>query len=552
MTPTAWADDPFRGTADDGSPGDMHLHLEGESPLPPPAQSIPFDHHDRHIVDRYPESDDERSDDTSSIYTIDTRTVFSLNNDSVVTGPTGSAPSYKGHESDDGKETITVSSFNSRLTVDLKATSDAPRPPSSSLFIPGISPGDDAPSLAITPRMNSATNWVSGSEHAPSFLDGASVAVSPSVKEGIARFEAELDSENMQSTSDSDSGTDSVPSNPAIVPAISAMVNKRGSLGYTMIYKKANSDMLSSHQLKEILEPKNMRYICNLPLLGDLGVLDSLNAPVETQSDTSNLRKDEVINYLFEMITPVLHEAAPKIKCSVRGSSVIDAAALRFGLDKTIVLHHLESGEPIKFVCCDETFPSLDWATETVKAFLEGASPWAEAGLKFEPVDRNEPAHFRIAFSLFHADLDCSVLAQAFFPAAPQPEDRTLWVYLTAFHPQYRSHLAGYMGHEAGHIGGSRHSFDEFIPQHDGTLRELESVTMGPHNPKSVMNYHDDPANYIVQPSDICDMRDMNSYTQQEYKGYEVRRVVPKNEVYELMPSFEFVMKFLRRKARES
>lgn len=303
--------------------------------------------------------------------------------------------------------------------------------------------------------------------------------------------------------------------------------------------------------MREILSPSNLKLICALCQLGDPDLADSANssnALVETQYNTV-LREVDVVSYLFELITPVLDGAAPKIECSVRRLPISQGAALRFGLNKEIVLHHLKRGEPIKFICCYETFPHLEWAKETIKAFLDGAEPWSKIGLKFKHVDRKEPAHFRIAFSLFPKDLDCSVLAQAFFPGEPQPDDRTLWVYLMAFHPQYRAHLAGYMSHEAGHISASRHSFYE---SHNGMWTELKSVTMGPDNPKSVMNYHDDPADFVIQSSDIRDMGDMYGFTGEKFKGFKIRKVVPADHVYDLMPSFEFVMKFLRGRARGS
>ncbi|KAI0970809.1 hypothetical protein F4678DRAFT_434788 [Xylaria arbuscula] len=549
--------------ADDGPEEGMLPYPESENLSLTSIQPTPYEQHDQYGTDFDLESTDGKSVDIISTYSSETETVFSQNVDSVVTGPTGSAPSCMGRK-DNGKETITVSSFDGSVTFDLKRSSDTPRRPDSSLQTICINRGDDGADptgnqfgdIVITPSMNSSLNWGDVLENVTDFADDqSSVNVPDSVREGIDRFVADLSFGVVSSTSGSDLGCDLFPAHTTNVATISAVAEDGGSLEYTKIYYKHGLNMLSSRQMKELLSPENLRDVCTFCQQCPSGIFAYLSpsiAQAKPQHNPAIASRLEVVNYLLEMMTKVLNGAALKIKCWVRGPPPVDTASLRFGLDKRIVLHNLESGEPITFVCCEETFPSPDWAKKAADAFLEGASPWAAAGLTFEQVDRNMPAHFRIAFSLFPKSLDCSVLAQAFFPGTTQPEERTLWVYLLAFHPQYIGSMAGYMGHEAGHIGGSRHGFDEHILPDGSEIPELKSVTMGADNPRSVMNYHDNPADYIVQPEDIRDIRDMQEYAEDEYKEYKVLKVKPKSQVYPLTLSFEFVVNYLLSKVRES
>ncbi|KAJ8110478.1 hypothetical protein ONZ43_g5858 [Nemania bipapillata] len=174
-------------------------------------------------------------------------------------------------------------------------------------------------------------------------------------------------------------------------------------------------------------------------------------------------------------------------------------------------------------------------ACSVASAFEEGARSWLPAGLTFKQVDRKLPAYFRIAFSDFPKDQDYDRIAQSFFPGAPQPEDRTLWLYRLAFSPEYRCNISGYMAHEIGHICGSRHGFDEHTLPGGGEIPAFKSTTMGYDNPQSVMNYHDDPSQYKVQPSDIRYMRAMYSYSRYEYDEYKIVRVKPEVQVYPMM-----------------
>ncbi|KAI0407360.1 hypothetical protein F4802DRAFT_553399 [Xylaria palmicola] len=574
-------DDHTHGAADVGPAQDMHHHPECPAPARPPAE--PCDHPDQPDINSDSEFADDNGADTLSTHSVEAETVSSQKNESDATGPTSLAPSsggYKGkgkgketitisiqkNESHvtgptssapssrggkgKGKETITVSSGNGSAAATIGTSSAPPKPLVTGSPSMDISPGGDGAGPAsdqrgggniVSPTMNFDTIWQDIIDNAPangkpvSFktlknLSLASEDVPDSVRKDIIRFEDDLDSAGMSSAPCS-----SVDGN--LAPAIWAVAEDGSSLKCATMYQ-VGLNMLSSRQMREVLSLNDLREICRVcqecssSFFAWMGLP---KMPAEPQHNARLFTKDDVINCLFDMMGD-----AGKIKCCVFESGAAErTTTLRFGLNKEIVLYSLKSGEPITFVCCDETFPSKDWADEAVKAFERGALPWDRAGLTFKRVGRTQPAHFRIAFSLMPKDLDGGTLAQAFFPSAANPEQRTLWVYLLAFHPLYRGHMAGVMGHEAGHIGGSRHGHDEHFRSDGSEKSGLKSVKMGHDNPMSGMNYFDNLADLAIQGSDIDDMRNMYSYDKDVYKGYPVRKVAPAETAYPLMLSFE-------------
>ncbi|KAI1184263.1 hypothetical protein F5B17DRAFT_412756 [Nemania serpens] len=455
--------------ADDGPARDMDLHQECEG-LSPASD-----------IDVHLELTSGRSVDNISTYSDETETVFSQNDGSVVTGPTDSTVSSKGRKGSE-REIITLSCSDDQTTVDPKGTLRTPKrcvssPPTKSIVSgsdrAGL-PSNPTGSLVITPTMNSPPHWKDIINNAPALENvQVSVDVPDSVRKSIDRFNADLSSGAMPFASGSGLGGDVAPPDTGTAPAMSTVVKNGNALKSTRLYGSVGLNMLSSRQM---------------------------------------------------------NEAALKIRCWA--PPAVNPVALRFGLDKTISLHNLGDGESITFVCCDETFPSPEWAKEAAERFREGAQPWTSAGLIFKQVKRFEPAYFRIAFSLLPTDLDDRVIAEAFFPGTPQPEDRTLWVYKLAFESPHRNYMAGYMAHEAGHIGGSRHGFDEHI-LHDGSeISRFKSVNMGADDPKSVMNYYDNPADFMVQQSDIDDMKDMYNHAGNKYEGYSIRKFDLATHVY--------------------
>ncbi|KAI1113510.1 hypothetical protein F5Y14DRAFT_208053 [Nemania sp. NC0429] len=256
---------------------------------------------------------------------------------------------------------------------------------------------------------------------------------------------------------------------------------------------------------------------------------DSILVDYQLARDNTHASSEDHADFITQMNTRSLDEPTPKIWCQTcqqSQGSEYQPSALKFGLAGEICIYCLQNSAPLTFVCCDETFPSQQQAKETAKAFLDGARPWGAAGLRFRQLARNKAAHFCIAYSDLPADGDTRTIAEAFFPGT-SAEKRIVWVYSLAFKPRFRPYLAGYMAHEAGHIGAARHGFDE---------PGFKPVIMGRDNLKSVMRYHENPAHLVIQPSDIEEMEDMHNWQGDNYKGHWIRRIEPVAHVYSRMP----------------
>ncbi|KAI1173617.1 hypothetical protein F4777DRAFT_556995 [Nemania sp. FL0916] len=342
------------------------------------------------------------------------------------------------------------------------------------------------------------------------------------------------------------------PKNLASAQAIpigpSAAAKDRSPLQYTNVHRMFGLTTQNSAELEAALRPERMQLACEfydhyalLPK-GPAAFFQVKISPIKSQEALVSLK--EILDSILQMITLGLGGSALTIRCCQRLDAA-NLAALRFGLGGRIILHSLETDTPITFVCCDETFPYTEWAREATEAFRQGAMRWAGAGLSFQEVGRNEPAYFRITFSLFPKDLDCNTVAHSFFPGTQRPEERTLWVYLLAFHPFCRPHMAGYMGHEAGHICGARHSFDEHLLPDGSENTHLKSVMMGTDDPSSIMKYYDDPSGYAIQASDVQHMKSMYDCSNTQYQGHEIIKVKPHADVYAPMMSFKSTIQFL-------
>ncbi|KAI1124611.1 hypothetical protein F5Y10DRAFT_25014 [Nemania abortiva] len=548
---------PSHVIADDESGGAMCSHPGCEASLHVSAQPMPYDHHPQHDTEQSLESLEENTEENT-----ETETIFSQDDESAVTGSTDYVPSPINGYGYNEKETITVPSVDDEAIFHnqpgglsghnldpagiLSSINPVGSPATVRDPVPNVVdfkdgststlPNDDI----ITPRMN----WRDYGKKAPDSVD-----------EAITLFNAEFNGAGIPYTATLNIGDDLIPARTVAVAGRAAAGDGR-PLKYEEMHEKVDQTLLSSPQLKEVLSPENLQRVCKLcKVLADFppDAVDRFLPRTELQPPRDEIRaySKDIVDSLLQIITLGSDEEARKAKCASCRTrlNTAEIAALRFGLDKTITLHLLENGEPITFVCCDETFPSPEWAEEAAKAFLEGAELWAKAGLTFKQVDRSEPAHFRIAFSLFPKDLDCSVVAHSFFPGKKQPEDRTLWVYLLAFHEDYRPYMAGHMGHEAGHIGGARHGFDEHLLPDGSEIAEWKTVKMGADHPLSVMNYHNNPGDYAVQPSDIADMRNMHEYPGNEYQGYKIIKVKPEVRIYSSMQSFESIAEYLLNQA---
>ncbi|KAI1177931.1 hypothetical protein F4777DRAFT_539786 [Nemania sp. FL0916] len=566
-----------------GPGGKVHKHPACDGPSRTSVQPPRHDDHDGCGVNHDPQAiEGNGSASTStSISTVSshrskTETVFSQDDaaSSAVTGSTDVAPLFSnGHSHEeketraggrvDGDDTFPAalrslpnhSSNRAEILSDLgqsSATAADPRPAPSTEDMDfrdsgtspstGLATSSTGTGLLPHTLIMPSVNWRDTSQCAPASVD-----------EAIDRFNAKFNRAG-GSTALTVGTAHGLGVSKTLALAGRVAAQDGGPLNYPIIH-----GMVNKSQLTTILEPSRLEEACKFyqgfavlprgPLNSfcnhNRGILPAQDPALPTSTPVSS---KDIVDSILQMITHGYGGSIPKIRCCAGGPRLgtSQTRKLRFGLNGRIVLHSLDAGQPITFVCCDETFPWPDWAKEAAQAFLEGAKPWAKAGLAFQQVDRCEPAHFRIAFSLFPGDMDCNVLAEAPFPGTKSPEERTLWIYLLAFHPFHRSYMAGYMGHEAGHIGGARHGFDEHLLSDGSEDPRLKSVVMGSDDPASVMNYHENnPGDYVVQASDIKDMGDMHGHSSKTYQGYDVIKIKPEVQCYGPMVPFDWMVGYL-------
>ncbi|KAI3336071.1 hypothetical protein F4824DRAFT_462104 [Ustulina deusta] len=470
---------------------------------------------------------------TVRTHSVGPETIFS-DTESVVTESTDPVPPSSNGLSDEEKERTTVLSPDDEPTLTPEQKEGIAKNVSFS-----------------NPGGGSATADAASLGAMKVFLAGDGDTDSPNVPpnkvvEEVDRLMADLKRASVEPTASSSVGHGLIPARP-VVGASGAMAEDRDLLQHTMPPETGDLKLLILASLGTVLDLEKLRDICKYCEMSACCTsaveFFTPQASAQPPEDNTRVSSKSVADLILEIMAKGFGESAPLINCWV--CIPPHTAALRFGLDGKIILHLIDNGEPITFVCCDETFPSPGWAEKAAKAFLEGAKPWAAAGLTFKQVGRNEPAHFRIAFSLFPGNLDCTLVAQAFFPGTKSATERTLWVYLLAFHEYNSNYMSGHMGHEAGHIVGIRHGFDEHFQSDGSEIPMLRSASMGPENVNSVMKYHTRPAKYWVQESDVKDLKDMLTYPKAEYKGYKIVKAKPDVHVFPTMMSFSRVEEFL-------
>ncbi|KAF7555438.1 hypothetical protein G7Z17_g2148 [Cylindrodendrum hubeiense] len=155
-------------------------------------------------------------------------------------------------------------------------------------------------------------------------------------------------------------------------------------------------------------------------------------------------------------------------------------------------------GSVIKWAAWRQGFKTEADADHAAAQLNIAASQWnnANIGVTFEWV----PLATDATFVLCNGGAMGGVLASAFFPNAN--DLNYLYVYTTAFRPQFRSNMWQVFVHELGHVLGLRHEFAiEGLPERGIGPEGRGAVVLGVRDEKSVMNYRNDLPE--IQPSDI-------------------------------------------------
>ncbi|RYP47416.1 hypothetical protein DL768_006531 [Monosporascus sp. mg162] len=201
-------------------------------------------------------------------------------------------------------------------------------------------------------------------------------------------------------------------------------------------------------------------------------------------------------------------------------------AQLRVGIDGFIP--RWTKGSTLKYIVRAESFPTPDMATYTAGKLAEAISMWKDKGVRFQQVYPTCRATFQVIYHDMPADNYANVYAEAFFPNAHLPTERTLIVYGLALNEGNRDYLANILSHEIGHIMGLRHEFAA-----KSNSEEAGSVLWGKENDRSIMNYFDHPSKWRVQKQDLDDLESFYESTEEKHEELVIREFEPPTLFYQ-------------------
>ncbi|KAF5687163.1 matrix metallo ase-11 [Fusarium denticulatum] len=167
-------------------------------------------------------------------------------------------------------------------------------------------------------------------------------------------------------------------------------------------------------------------------------------------------------------------------------------------------------GSVIKWAAWRAGFKSQDDADYAAQQLNIAAQKWNEAnvGVTFEWVPMAKDA----TFVLTNGGANGTTLARAFFPNG---EDLNyVFVYSYAFSQEWKPHMWNVFMHELGHVIGLRHEFaiDDVRDKMTADREGERAVRIGAPDPKSVMNYRNEPPQ--LQQSDIDSTRQFYAMTE--------------------------------------
>ncbi|KAL6794416.1 hypothetical protein J3E68DRAFT_406744 [Trichoderma sp. SZMC 28012] len=208
--------------------------------------------------------------------------------------------------------------------------------------------------------------------------------------------------------------------------------------------------------------------------------------------------------YLRRTASP-LHTFVAKYRCATEAYGCTE---VRVG--KGEYIPRWRKGSELTYTINEDSFPTLAEAVQVKAAMPTAISMWKSIGPRFKylEVDNNDSATFVITYCR-HGPRN--IYASSFFPDQSPGE---LLVYNLAL--SNAIHLPNILAHEVGHILGLRHEFaDEY--HREGKI--LPCVLLGEKNPRSIMNYYEDPGQLQVSEQDLRGLKELYECNDGSYEG---------------------------------
>ncbi|KAL7961094.1 hypothetical protein V8C34DRAFT_312191 [Trichoderma compactum] len=230
-------------------------------------------------------------------------------------------------------------------------------------------------------------------------------------------------------------------------------------------------------------------------------------------ADISSSTKTDVattVTFLRRTAVP-FHTAVAKYRCA---TETCEYTQIRVGKEdsKEVYIPRWLRGSVLTYTVDAKSFPTIAEAGQVKAAMQDAISMWRGIGARFCFEDLEADNYGSATFVVRYDGRRCSnTYAISFFPDELPGE---LLVYNLAL--SKAPHLANILAHEVGHILGLRH---EFADKNHKEGRILRCVLFGKKNPRSIMNYYEDPGQLQVSEQDLRELREFYECNEERYDG---------------------------------
>ncbi|KAL6801082.1 hypothetical protein GGI42DRAFT_343179 [Trichoderma sp. SZMC 28013] len=203
-----------------------------------------------------------------------------------------------------------------------------------------------------------------------------------------------------------------------------------------------------------------------------------------------------------------LHAPEPKYRCATETYGCTEVRVGK-GDFKEDYIPRWRRGSELTYTVNVKSFPTSAEAAQVKAAMQTAVSMWKGIGASFKylEVDLNDSATFVVTY---HCHGPRNIYASSFFPDE-SPAD--LLVYKLGL--SNAAYLANILAHEIGHILGLRH---EFADKNHKEGKILRCVLFGKKNPRSIMNYHEDPGQLQVSEQDLRELKEFYECNEKSYE----------------------------------